>query len=179
MYLLNPYNLADQEQILLCIFIPYKDAWGSHTCNLLFLFRSPAGVREAGAGMALSCVWWCRPRRGLGAGSRAEGRKQLERKRQFLKPPLAVVPPTQWVMRDAEQGRHAFPSFCHSVSGGGGKKRLLQPFSQEARLCIVCPAAVYTSTLKPCRQAWPHRCCGKFGNCRETVCSHCPGKRSP
>lgn len=134
--------------------------------------------REVGAGMALPCVWWCRPPRGLEAGSRAKGRKQLGGKKAGFKVFTIGCPPAQWVTCDAEQGRCAFPSFCHSASGGGGGEPL-QAFSQGAWLCIVCQAAVYTAALKPCRQAWPLQCCGKLGNCRETVCSHCPGKWSP
>lgn len=76
--------------------------------------------REVGAGMALPCVWWCRPPRGLEAGSRAKGRKQLGGKKAGFKVFTIGCPPAQWVTCDAEQGRCAFPSFCHSASGGGG-----------------------------------------------------------
>lgn len=134
--------------------------------------------REVGAGMALPCVWWCRPPRGLEAGSRAKGRKQLGGKKQVLKSSPSAVPQlSEWRVMQSRAGALFHHSVTQLQGGGGGEP--LQAFSQGAWLCIVCQAAVYTAALKPCRQAWPLQCCGKLGNCRETVCSHCPGKWSP
>lgn len=143
--------------------MPYKDARGSGTCNSLFLFRSPLGKREVGAGMAFPCVWCCRPPGGLGVGSQVGGKEAIGGERQFSEISLCVVPQLgEWC--DAEQGCHTFPSFLHSAWGERKKEVSagLQPGGLVVHLLSRCGAAP-----KPCQHAWPHHCCGKLGNCRD------------
>lgn len=144
--------------------MPYKDAQGSHTCNFLFLLRSPLGAREAGSGMAFPCVWCCRPPRGFGIGSQGGGKEATGGERQFLETSLCVVPQlSEW----CDAGPSRLSIILPLCLRREGKKKALQAFSQEAQLCIFCQGVVHTTAPKSCQHAWPHRCCEKLGNCRE------------
>lgn len=77
--------------------------------------------REVGAGMALPCVWWCRPPRGLEAGSRAKGRKQLGGKKQVLKSSPSAVPQlSEWRVMQSRAGALFHHSVTQLQGGGGG-----------------------------------------------------------
>lgn len=84
--------------------------------------------REVGAGMALPCVWWCRPPRGLEAGSRAKGRKQLGGKKQVLKSSPSAVPQlSEWRVMQSRAGALFHHSVTQLQEGGGGASASLQP----------------------------------------------------